>query len=132
MQEQIYILSDALLHARQAKVEAEEALKGINAGIETIEAQLISLMLDDELTGFKRNGVSFSLVSKTHISAEPTRKDELWAAMKEQGFEHLLSINANTLSGEIKRITEENNGEKPQWLDGLIKEYEKPSIRIKK
>ena len=132
MQDAIFTLSDALLNARQAKALAESALKEMNAGIESIEAELIALMLDDELTSFKRDGVQFSLVSKTHISAEPERKDDLWAAMKQQGYEHLFSINSNTLSGEIKRLTEENGDQLPEWLDGLVKQYEKPSIRIKK
>ena len=132
MKELIFTLSDSLLDARQAKAHAEEALKGINAGIEALEAELIALMLDDELTSFKRDGVLFSLVNKAHISADPARKDELWAAMKEQGYEHLFSINANTLSGEVKRLMEEGEGVMPAWLEGLVKLFEKPSIRIKK
>ena len=132
MTEQIFVLSDGLLDARQAKAHAEEALKSINAGIEAIEAELITLMLDDELTSFKREGVLFSLVNKTHISAEPTRRDELWEKMREQGYEHLFSINAQTLGSEIKRLIEDNEGEMPAWLEGLVKRFEKPSIRIKK
>jgi len=132
MTEQIFVLSDSLLDARQAKAHAEEALKGVNAAIELIEAELITLMLDDELTSFKREGVLFSLVNKTHISAEPTRRDELWEKMREQGYEHLFSINAQTLGSEIKRLIEDNEGEMPAWLEGLVKQFEKPSIRIKK
>ena len=132
MIEQIYLLAQSLVDAREAKKNAEEAVKSINAGIETIEAELVALMVDDELTSFKRDGVLFSLVNKTHISAEPTRKDELWEAMKKQGYEHLFSINAQTLGGEIKRLMEDNEGVMPEWLDGLVKQFEKPSIRIKK
>ncbi len=127
-----FILSDALLNARQAKEHAEAALKEVNAAVDELENQLIIAMTNDELDNFKRNGVQFTLVNKTFISAEAERKDDLWAEMKKKGYEHLFSINANTLSGEVKRLIEDNNGVLPDWLDGLIKQYEKPSIRIKR
>ena len=132
MQDHIFTLSDALLDARSAKEHTEAALKEANAAVELIEQQLIECMVNDELTNFKRNGVQFSIVNKTTMSAEATRKDELWGAMKAQGFEHLFSINAQTLSGEVKRIVEENDGQMPSWLDGLVKPFEKTGIRIKK
>ena len=132
MQEVIFTLSDALLDAREAKLHAEAALKEVTAAVGDLEKQLIELMLGDELDGFKRNGVQFTLVNTKHISAEPTAKDDLWAAMKEQGYEHLFSINAQTLGGEVKRLMEENEGNLPAWLEGLVKEYDKPSIRVRK
>ena len=131
-EEQIFTLSDALLDARSAKEHAEAALKEVNAAVELLESQLIEQMINGELTNFKRNGVQFSLVNRTHISAEAERKDVLWSQMKVQGYEHLFSINANTLSGEVKRLMEYNNGQVPEWLGGLVKQYDKPSIRIKK
>jgi len=132
MDDKMLMLSDSLLDARKAKEHAEEALKQVNAVVDELEGQLIEMMLDSELTNFKRNGVQFSLVNKTHITAEAERKDELWAEMKKNGYEHLFSINANTLSGEVKRLMEDNNGEMPKWLEGLVKQFDKPSIRIKK
>ena len=132
MQEEIFALSDALLNARDAKKHAEAALKEVSAVVSDLEKQLIELMLTDELDGFKRNGVQFTLCSTKHISPEPTAKDDLWAVMKEQGYEHLFSINANTLSGEVKRLMEDNEGNLPEWLNGLVTQYDKPSIRIKK
>jgi len=132
MQENILLLSDALLNAREAKKNAEAALKDMTAIIDDLETQLIALMVDDELTSFKRDGVLFSLVNKSHISAEAERKDDLWEQMKKQGYEHLFSINSQTLSGEVKRLMEENGDELPAWLNGLVKQYDKPSIRIKK
>ena len=90
------------------------------------------MMTEEELDGFKRNGVQFSLVNKAYISAAAERKDELWAATKKQGYEHLFSINSQTFSGEVKRLTEENGGELPTWLTGLVNQFDKASIRIKK
>ena len=131
-QDQIFTLSDALLDAREAKHHAEQALKEVNSAVELLEQQLIEQMVNGELTNFKRNGVQFSLVNKTHISAEAERKDELWNEMKKNGYEHLFSINANTLSGEVKRLMEDNEGKVPAWLEGLVKQFDKQTIRIKK
>ena len=120
------------LEARKNKDECEQRLKDANAVLEDAEKKLIEAMTNDELDSFKRNGVQISLVNRNFISAEAERKDELWAEMKKQGYEHLFSINANTLNGEVRRLIEENDGKLPTWLEGLIKQYEKPSIRIKK
>ena len=132
MNETMLTLSDALLNARQAKEHAEGALKECNAIVDELEGQLIGMMLDSELTNFKRNGISFTLANRTFISAEAEQKDKLWAAMKKEGYEHLFSINANTLSAEVKRLTEDNHGNLPAWLEGLVKQYEKPIIQIRK
>jgi len=132
MQEQIFTLSDALLDSRSAKEHAEAALKEVNAAVELLEQQLIEQMINGELTNFKRNGVQFSIVNKTHISAEAERKDDLWTEMKKNGYEHLFSINANTLSGEVKRLMEDNEGKLPAWLEGLVRQFDKTGIRIKK
>jgi len=126
------ILSDNYLQARKTKDEAEQHLKDAKAVCDELEAQLIEAMTNDELASFKRNGVTISLVNTTHIGAEPERKDELWAAMKDQGFDNLFTINAQTLSAEVKRMVEENEGTLPNWLDGLIKQYDKAGIRVRK
>ena len=52
--------------------------------------------------------------------------------MKEKGFEHLFTINTNTLSATVKELIAENEGKLPEWLDGLINQTEKQAIRIKK
>ena len=128
----IFEISDTYLEARKNKDECEQRLKDANAVLEDAEKKLIEAMTNDELDSFKRNGVQISLVNRNFISAEAERKDELWAEMKKQGYEHLFSINANTLNGEVRRLIEENDGKLPTWLEGLIKQYEKPSNRIKK
>ena len=131
-EKELFEISDNYIMARNAKDEYERLYKEYCGVVEEHEAKLIEAMTSDELTSFKRDGVQFSLVNKTHISAEPERKDELWAEMRKNGYEHLFTINSNTLSGEVKRLMEDNNGEIPAWLNGLVKQFDKPSIRIKR
>lgn len=103
-----------------------------NGEIENITTEMIGLMTTDELSSFNRNGVTFSLVTQEYPAPEPERKPELWAAMKEQGFEHLFTINAQTLQATVKELIAENDGVLPTWLDGLVKIAEKNSIRLTK
>ena len=56
----------------------------------------------------------------------------LYPLMKEKGYEHLFTINANTLQATVKEMISENEGKLPEWLDGLINTYEKQTIRVKK
>lgn len=85
-----------------------------------------------ELTSFKRDGTTFSLVTQEYPAPEPDRKPELWEAMKQNGFEDLFTINSQTLTATVKELIAENNGELPEWLCGLIKVAEKNSIRMTK
>ena len=89
-------------------------------------------MTDAEVTGFKHSGSTFSLVIREFPAPVPENKEELWAAMKQHGFEHLFTINAMTLQGTIKELKANNDDILPEWLDGLIKVAEKPSVRVTK
>lgn len=125
-------LAEFLKELRDKKQELEAEVKGINAEIESVQAELIADLIDNESTGFNYKGNNFTLVVKEYPAAEPERKDELYTVMKEQGFEDLFTINSNTLSATIKDLKENNDGELPAWLDGLIKIAEKTTIQIRK
>lgn len=132
MNEQIFKLSDELKELRDTKKYAEQELKEINAQIMEVETALIEQMVNLELSAFKRNGQSFSLVIQNYPQAEPEQKDRLYEEFKERGFEHLFTINHQTLTSTLKELITANGDEIPDWLDGLIKFYEKTSIRISK
>ena len=132
MSEQIFKLSDELKELRDTKKYAEQELKEINAQITEVETALIEQMVNAELSAFKRNGKSFSLVIQNYPQAEPDQKDRLYEEFKERGYEHLFTINHQTLTSTLKEMITANSDELPDWLEGLIKFYEKTSIRISK
>ena len=125
-------LSDKLKDLREEKSEYESKVKKVNEEIENVTLEMIDLMTTDELTSFNRNGTTFSLVTTEYPAAEPSRKSELWQAMKENGFEDLFTINSQTLTATVKELIAENDGVLPTWLDGLIKIAEKNNIRVMK
>ena len=132
MNETILEIADKYLEKREKKSELETQIKDVNKELESLEQELIGLMTDNEIDSFKRNGILYSVVTREFQSANPERKEELYLQMKQKGFEYLFTINTNTLSATVKELIAENDGKLPDWLDGLINQTEKQSIRIKK
>ena len=132
MNETILEIADKYLEKREKKSELETQIKDVNEELESLEQELIGLMTDNEIDSFKRNGILYSVVTREFQSANPERKEELYLQMKKKGFEHLFTINTNTLSATVKELIAENDGKLPDWLEGLINQTEKQSIRIKK
>ena len=125
-------LAEFLKELRDQKSELEEKVKGINAEIESVTAELIADLIANESTGFNHKGYNFTLVVKEYPSAETDRKDELYDVMKRKGFDHLFTINSNTLSATVKELKANNDDTLPSWLEGLIKVAEKATIQIRK
>jgi len=124
--------ADTLKALRDEKLELQEKLKGVQEGIDAVKAELIQYMTDEECTGFDRNGSHFSLVIREYPGAVPEEKEELYRRMREHGFEHLFTINVQTLSGTIKELKANNDDVLPDWLEGVIRIYEEPNIRVTK
>ena len=125
-------LGAKLREQRNRKSELEEQLRLIKEAIEETEAELIEAMTTEECDGFKHDGTMFTLVTREYPGAIPEEKEALYAAMKQHGYEHLFTINTMTLSATLKEMKTNNDGEFPEWLDGLVKVFEKPSIQVRK
>ena len=132
MNEKLLELADKLVEIRELKAKADLDSKEFGKQLEQIELDMIQIMTDVEVDAFTRNGVHFTVVTREFKSVNPERKDELYLQMKEKGYEHLFTINANTLQATVKEMISENEGKLPEWLDGLINTYEKQTIRVKK
>ena len=125
-------LAEFLKELRDQKAEKEAEVKALNAEIESVAAELIADLIENESTGFNHKGFNYSLVVKEYPAAEVERKDELYRVMRERGFGDLFTINTNTLSATVRDLKENNDGEMPEWLAGLIKVAEKTTIQIRK
>ena len=125
-------LADKYRELRDKKSEMEFEVKQVNEELQIVERDLIGAMTDNECDGFKHNGKNFVMMTKEYPSAVVERKAELYDVMKEQGFEHLFTINSNTLSATIKELKGCNDDELPEWLRGLVKNTEKVSIQLRK
>ncbi len=134
MELNMYELAEQLKQLREEKKNAEQRVKDINADIDKTEYALVQLMAETETQNFTRAGTMFSLTTKTRASAMAGRKDELYSALKENGFGDLVyeTVNANSLSAFVKEQISENQDTIPAWLNGLINVYEQTSVSVRK
>ena len=121
----LFVLADELRELREAKEGLKQELKDANAKIMAVEKRLTDAMTESECPNFTRGGKKFIMTTTSNWSPEPDRKDELYAALKKQGYGHLFSVNSRTLSGFVRDTvadTEDENGETriPDWLSGLV------------
>ena len=88
----MYELAEQLKQLREKKKNAEQRLKEMNAEIEQADYQLSMLMAETETQNFTRAGTMFALTTKIRASAVAGRKEELYAALKENGWSMKLSM----------------------------------------
>ena len=134
--DELFTLADKLRELRAEKDAYTAMLKDINGDIETVELELSDAMAAAECSNFTRGDKQFILTTATRWSAEPDRKEELYDALKENGYEHLFTVNAQTLGSFVKEQvneTADENGEThvPEWLSGLVKSYDDVGITMK-
>ena len=125
-------IAEKLYELREQKRNLESQLKELNNKVDETEWQLIEIMTTKEMNMFKHKGIGFILNKKEFKRANKERRDELYQEFKNRGMEDLFTINANTLSGKINELRENNDGVMPEWLDGLIDISEKQYISIRK
>ena len=134
MSEQLFALADRLRELREEKAMAEQHLKEVNGEIDEVDYRLSELMAETETQNFTRAGMMFCLTSKTHASAVAGRKDELFAALRGEGYGDLVyeTVNANSLSAFVKEQIAENGDALPAWLTGLVNVFEKTGVSVRK
>ncbi len=134
MELKMYEIAEQLKQLREEKKDAEQRVKDINAEIDKTEYALVQLMSETETQNFTRAGTMFSLTTKTRVSAVSGHKDELYSALKDNGFGELVyeTVNANSLSAFVKEQIAENHDRIPNWLSGLVNVYEQTSVSVRK
>lgn len=130
----MYELAEQLKQLREKKKNAEQRLKEMNAEIEQADYQLSMLMAETETQNFTRAGTMFTLTTKIRASAVAGRKEELYVALKENGYNDLVyeTVNANSLSAFVKEQISENQDTIPDWLNGLVHVYEQTAVSVRK
>ena len=131
---QIMELADLLKAAKDRKSELDDQVKEVTAEIERLDLALSDAMAEAELDKFTHSGNTFYLKSRIFASATAGKKDELFKALKENGYGSIVTetVNANTLASFVKEQKAENDDEVPSWLDGFINTFEKVSVGIRK
>lgn len=132
--EELFYLADQLKKLRDEKKDLEQKIKEVNGTIDHVDFELATAMVEAETQNFTRNGTQFCLTNKTMASAAANKKEELYEALRCEGFGGLIyeTVNANSLSAFVKEQIAENEDALPGWLDGLVNVYEKTTISVRK
>jgi hypothetical protein len=134
-------LAEKLKTLKDTKAAIEEELKFVTGEVEKTTCELSDLMAEKEVPSFTHSGFSYSLTTRTYASAlgeEAGGRDILYAALRKNGFEHLFTVNAQTLSGFVKEqaaaYAEEHGGREglPAWLAGKVKLFDKVAVMVRK
>lgn len=130
----MFELADKLKDLKERKAELAEETKANNAEIEQAEFQLSQLMASTETQSFQRSGILFYLTTKTYASANKEQKDELFDALRNEGYGSLITetINANSLSAFVKEQMSDNDDVLPEWLDGKVNVFDKVTVSLRK
>lgn len=130
----MFELADKLKDLKERKAELAEETKANNAEIEQAEFQLSQLMASTETQSFQRAGILFYLTTKTYASANKEQKDELFDALRNEGYGSLITetINANSLSAFVKEQMSDNDDVLPEWLDGKVNVFDKVTVSLRK
>jgi hypothetical protein len=123
-----------LLDLREEANELERQLKEVKGEISDTEHLLVGEMASSEIQNFSRAGRMFSLTIRTRASTVAGRKEELFEALRAEGFGDMVveTVNANTLSSFVKEQREGNNDALPSWLEGLVSVYDQPGVSVRK
>ena len=130
----MFKLADELKNLRDLKKDLEAQVKDVTAKIDNTDYRLSELMAETETQNFTRAGTMFCLTTKTRASAAAGVKNELFTALRDNGFGDLVqeTVNANSLSSFAKEQIEENGDTLPDWLTGLVNIYEKTTVSVRK
>lgn len=132
--DKLFDLADRLRELREQKKQKDAELKELSAAIEEVDAELAALMAETETQNFTRNGTMFCLTSTTRASAVAGHKDDLFTALRAEGYGDLVyeTVNANSLSAFVKEQIAENADTLPDWLSGLVNVFEKATVGVRK
>jgi hypothetical protein len=133
----MFELADRYKTLREERDALKEQLAAANDALKEAEHRLTDTMAEAECPNFSRSGKQFIMTTTTRWSAEAERKQELYDALRRGGYEHLFTVNAQTLGSFVREQVEEtadNNGEThvPEWLDGLVKSFDDIGITMRK
>lgn len=127
-------LAEQLSDAKQKKKELEEQVKTANAEIDRLDKELSDTMATMDCPNFSHAGYTFYLSSRLFASPQSGKKEELFTALRENGYGSIVTetVNANTLSSFVKERMEENEGDIPEWLTEVISTHEKIFVGVRK
>ena len=117
------------------KDELKEATTENNKAIQAARKELSQAMIDAEMPKVSRNGFLYSLQDKTKYSKKGDADEEaFFELLEENGLGDIIkrTVNAQTLSGTMAQVAEENDGTLPEEYADFVSVYQFYDIQKRK
>ena len=130
----VFEMAEHLRELKEEKKSLEAKIKELNQEIEHFDEAIADSMAEQELEKFSFKGHTFYLNSRLYASPAAGRKEDMFSALRENGYGDLITetVNAQTFSSFIKEQREITGEDVPGWLGDTVSVYEKVSVGIRK
>lgn len=133
----MFELADKLKELKARKDDLAEQTKANNGAIREVEEALSEAMVESEMQRFTRGDRSFYLATKTFVSPQADRKDDLLRWLMDHGHGSLVqeTVNSNTLAAFVREILDSGTGEVDDLPDGLadlVNVHRQPTVQVRK
>lgn len=117
----------------------DKETKDNNAAIDKLKAEIVEMMIDEDIPSQGYGDYVYSLQDKVKYSkrgdAQLMEKGlDFFEVLREQGLGDLIkeTVNPRSLQSAMKEIADENDGELPPELDEAVSSYEMTDIARRK
>ena len=114
----------------------EDTLKEYKAALAEAESALADYMLENDNKSFEWGGAKFIVTVKPQYTVLAEAREALLSALKLFGIERsdvvTETIPAQKLNSLMRGVLEENDGELPEELDGIVKVFNKKSVSLRR
>ena len=123
------------LLAAEAEVrEIAEQLDEAKARRDALNGQLVQQMTDEEVQSLNVSGKLLYLDRTVQASYDKSVEDKFFEALEGHGYGAIIkpTVNSRTLTASVRELIEANGDELPDWLDGMVKVFYQPKVKIRK
>lgn len=110
----------------ERKEELAEQVKVLNEEIEASRRRLTDAMVEEEIDGIDRNGVSWKLRNVTKYSKKAGADEELFELLRAEGLGDIIkeTVNPQTLQGAMSELASNNDDELPEEFKECVNVFE--------
>lgn len=114
--------------------DLDQRLKELKVDRDSLNERLTQEMIDNEMQSLNCRGKILYLNTTLQASYNKEIQDKFFEVLEGHGYGALIkpTVNANTLKATVREMIEQNDGELPTWLDGMVTTFHQTKVNIKK
>lgn len=127
-------LARELLDAEARVKELEDEVKRAKEVRDGLNDALAERMTDEEVQSLNVSGRMLYLRPQVYASYKKEIEDVFFDALEGHGYGAIIkpTVNSRTLTASVRELIEENDGQLPRWLEGMVDVFTQTKVAIKK